>query len=110
MQANKRRKNNYNKRGRNVRKLVEKINELSLKMEKMKLNDYVYFMQHPAKMIWPNFLAGLSRGFGIAVGFSILGALLIYILQYIITLNLPGISAFIGKIVEHVEYYLDGRA
>lgn len=103
-----RRKSKHNKKF--VDKLAEKIDDLSLKMEQMKLDEYVFFMQNPRKMIWPNFIAGLSRGFGIAVGFTILGALMVYLLQYIITLNLPGISEFIGKIVKLVEFYVNKRA
>jgi hypothetical protein len=88
----------------------KKVDKISLNMEKMKLVDYIYYLEHPRKMLWPNFVGGLARGLGIAVGFTLLGALVIYFLQFLITLNLPGISEFIGKLVKLVEFYLRSNA
>jgi hypothetical protein len=83
--------------------LVKKVDEMSLKMEKMKFVDYVYFIEHPRKMLWANFINGLARGFGIAVGFTILGAVAIYILNEIVKINLPYIGQFISEIVKIVQ-------
>ncbi len=83
--------------------LTKKIDELSLKMEKMKLVDYVYFLEHPRKMLWANFINGLARGFGIAIGFTLLGAVAIYILNQIVKINLPYIGEFISEIVKIVQ-------
>jgi hypothetical protein len=86
-----------------IQLLTKKIDELSLKMEKMKLVDYVYFLEHPRKMLWANFINGLARGFGIAVGFTLLGAVAIYILNLIVKINLPYIGEFISEIVKIVQ-------
>jgi len=83
--------------------LVKKVDDMSLKMEKMKFVDYVYFLEHPRKMLWANFINGLARGFGIAVGFTILGAVAIYILNEIVKINLPYIGQFISEIVKIVQ-------
>lgn len=83
--------------------LVKKVDEMSLKMEKMKFVDYVYFIEHPRKMLWANFINGLARGFGIAVGFTILGAVAIYILNEIVKINLPYIGQFVSEIVKIVQ-------
>ncbi len=69
----------------------------------MKFVDYVYFLEHPRKMLWANFVAGLARGFGIAVGFTILGAVAIYFLNIIVKINLPYIGQFISEIVKIVQ-------
>ena len=66
-----------------IESLNKKIDEMSLRMEKMKFVDYVYFLEHPRKMLWANFINGMARGFGIAIGFTILGAVVIYILNII---------------------------
>lgn len=83
--------------------LNKKIDNMSLKMEKLKFVDYVYFIEHPRKMLWANFINGLARGFGIAVGFTILGAIAIYILNIVVKINLPYIGEFISEIVKIVE-------
>ena len=76
---------------------------MSLKMEKMKFVDYVYYLEHPRKMLWANFVSGLARGFGIAIGFTILGAIAIYFLNIIVKINLPYIGQFISDIVKIVQ-------
>ncbi|ACL76201.1 DUF5665 domain-containing protein [Ruminiclostridium cellulolyticum] len=83
--------------------LCKKIDNLSLKMEKMKFVDYVYYLEHPRKMLWANFVSGLARGFGIAIGFTILGAIAIYFLNIIVKINLPYIGEFISDIVKIVQ-------
>lgn len=83
--------------------LSKKIDEMSLKMEKMKFVDYVYFLEHPRKMLWANFINGVARGFGIAIGFTILGAVVIYFLNKIVQYNLPYIGEFISDIVKIVQ-------
>ncbi|PYG86880.1 hypothetical protein LY28_02704 [Ruminiclostridium sufflavum DSM 19573] len=86
-----------------IKLLTKKVDEMALKMEKMKFVDYVYFIEHPRKMLWANFTNGLARGFGIAIGFTVLSAITIYILKFIVTINLPYIGEFISDIVEIVQ-------
>ena len=70
---------------KNMRKIIcglnQRLNELSLMLEKLKLADYLQHLNNPKKIFWLNFLGGLARGFGAAVGFVLLGALVIYILE-----------------------------
>lgn len=83
--------------------LRNKITELSLNMEKMKLAEYVELLNHPWRLLYINFIAGLARGVGIAVGFAILGTIIIIILQRMVMLNLPVIGGFIAEIVAIVQ-------
>ena len=48
-------------------------------------------------------VTGGTRGIGFSVGFSILGALLIYILRNIALANLPLIGRFLAELVRIVE-------
>ena len=80
-----------------------KVDEISLNMEKFKLVDYVYYLEHPRKMLMANFVGGLARGFGMAIGFTILGAIAIYILQIVVKWKLPIIGEFIREIVNIVQ-------
>lgn len=81
----------------------KQLDNISLMMEKFKLVDYVYFLEHPRKMFFANFLGGLARGFGAAIGFTLLGALAFYILKEVVQWNLPLIGKFISDIVDIVQ-------
>ena len=69
----------------------------------MKLAEYVELLNNPKKLLWVNFIAGIARGLGTAIGLTILFAIIIYFLQKIIMLNLPVISDFIAEIIRMVE-------
>lgn len=75
----------------------------ALEAEESHLLEYIAYIRRPGTMLRVNFLAGLARGFGVAVGFSILGALLFYFLQYLAYRNLPVIGDFIAQVVEFVK-------
>jgi hypothetical protein len=83
--------------------LQDKINELALGMEKMKLAEYVRLLENPRRLMYVNFIAGVARGVGIAVGFTILGARVLYFLKILVMLNLPLIGGFIAEIVRMVQ-------
>lgn len=83
--------------------LKNKIANLSHQLEKSKISEYVSLLDNPKKLLFLNFLAGTARGVGMAIGFTILGALVIYFLQKLVLLNLPLISDFIADIIRMVR-------
>lgn len=78
-------------------------------MEKIKLAEYVELLNKPGRLLWLNFLAGVARGLGMAVGFTFLGAILIFSLRRMVALNLPVIGRFIAEVVFIVQEYLQER-
>ncbi|MBA1333773.1 MAG: hypothetical protein HPY66_0166 [Firmicutes bacterium] len=86
-----------------LRKLNEKLDRLSYSIEKAKIAEYANLMQDPKRLLYLNFVGGLARGLGIAVGFSLLGALAIYFLRRLVMLNLPLIGDFIAEIIKLVN-------
>jgi len=80
--------------------LSRRINELSLTLEKLRLSEYLKHLNNIKRVIWINFLGGLARGFGVAVGFTLLGALAIYLLRQAFLDNLPVIGNIIADIVK----------
>lgn len=92
-----------------LKNISKKVDEISINMEKSKFTDYVNYLENPKRLLWTNFLAGLSRGFGIAVGVTILGAIVMYLLEMIVGWNLPVIGKFISEIVRIVEEDLNKR-
>ncbi|MFA5384909.1 MAG: DUF5665 domain-containing protein [Eubacteriales bacterium] len=86
--------------------LREKLAELAVNIEKMKLAEYVELLNRPLRLMYINFIAGLARGIGIAVGFTILGAIVVIFLRRLVALNLPLIGNFIAEIVYTVQSQL----
>ncbi len=87
----------------NQKELNDVIHEIALNLEKTKIAEYVDILNNKKRLIYINFIAGLSRGFGMAIGFTLLGAFFIYILQRIIALNLPVIGDVIAELVKIVQ-------
>lgn len=86
--------------------LEEKVQQLALAIEKMKIAEYTEYLNNTRRLLVTNFIAGLARGFGMAIGFTILAAVVIYILQKLVILNLPLIGDAIAHIVKLVDYSL----
>ncbi|MGE5591386.1 MAG: DUF5665 domain-containing protein [Bacillota bacterium] len=87
--------------------LEKKVERLSWALEKSALSEYAELWRRPWHMIWLNFAYGIARGLGTAVGFTILGALLVYLLQGAFFRNLPVIGDYIADLVRIVQYRLD---
>ncbi len=92
-----------------INALKERIEQLSLNLERMKLAEYVELLNRPWRLFYINFMSGLARGLGIALGFTVLSAVVIIVLQRLMVLNLPGMSSFIAEIVHLVQLQLNVR-
>ncbi|MDD2432881.1 MAG: DUF5665 domain-containing protein [Clostridia bacterium] len=93
-----------NKEDQDVLKSLEhNLEKLTSALENIKIMEYVEFLNNKRRMLYTNFLAGIARGLGMAVGFTILGAILVYLLKQVVFLNLPLISDFIANIVQLVN-------
>ncbi|WIW71818.1 DUF5665 domain-containing protein [Anaerosinus gibii] len=86
-----------------INKLDKQIDKLADRLESMRIAEYIDLLQKPSKIIYLNFLAGISKGLGIAVGATIVFAILIDLLSRLIVLNLPVIGDFIVQILHIIE-------
>lgn len=68
--------------------------------------EYVMYLQDRRRVLVTSFLSGLMRGMGFAVGFSILGAVVLMLVRQLALENLPGIGAFFAEVVKMVELKL----
>ncbi len=93
-------------KNRYLKELNHKVDKISLNMEKLGIAEYIEMLNNPRRLFYINFWAGIARGFGMAIGFTILAAIVIYILQKMIILNVPLIGDFIADIVEIVQNQL----
>ena len=55
------------------------------------------------RLLSRSFFAGLARGFGMAIGFTLLGALVFYLLRRLAYENLPVIGGFIRELLDIIE-------
>jgi len=90
-----------------VRKLNERMDKIALFLEDIRLADVIQNYTSPRKLLWTNFLAGLSRGLGLTIGTAIVLGLLGYILKQF--LSIPIIGDYIGQIVDYVNTYRQNR-
>jgi len=72
-------------------------------LEAMRIADYMDLLERPMKLILINFIAGIARGLGIAIGATVFFAVVVNFLRQLILLNLPGIGGVIADIVHIVE-------
>ncbi len=87
--------------------LSDKLERLSIDMEKAQLKEYVNLMHRPWQLIFKNFIAGTARGVGIALGFTFFAATIVYLLQLLGALNLPIVGDYIADIVRIVQRQLE---
>ena len=89
-----------------VKELESRVEKIAIMLEKAKLGEYVSIMSKPNALLYYNFIGGLARGFGTAIGFTILGAVVLYFLRQAVLLNLPFIGGFIAEVVKIVQDHL----
>lgn len=83
--------------------LIRKIEELNRSLTETNLLEVLELLGKKRRMLWLNLIAGISRGIGIGIGVTIITAILVIILQKIVTLNIPVIGEYIADIVEIVQ-------
>jgi len=83
--------------------LNENIERLLKFLEKKNIDELIYLLGTKKEIAKRNFIAGIFRGIGVGIGVTIITAIIIYFLQRLVRLNLPGIGKFISDIVEIVE-------
>ena len=86
-----------------LKKLNKNIEILSRKLEEYNLQELSYILGSKKEIIKRNLYAGIFRGVGIGIGVTAITAILVILLQKIVTLNIPVIGEYIAEIVEIVE-------
>lgn len=83
--------------------LFEKIERLSMTLERMQVDQYLKFVSDKKRMVWMAFLGGVARGVGFMFGFSTVGAIAVYILRQLVLKNIPGIGEFLTEVLNEVS-------
>ncbi len=87
--------------------LIRQIDRWIEKLEMLRLDEYLRYVDDRKRMFWSNFWGGVARGVGMAVGFTILGALLVLLLQDLARRNLPLIGDALAQIVRVVQRQME---
>ena len=83
--------------------LINQIDNLNRTLLESRIVDLGQLLGNTKKLLWKNLIAGIFRGIGIGIGVTIITALLVMLLQKIVTLNIPIIGEYIADIVEIVQ-------
>lgn len=94
---------NHRKKEEGACKLSDKIAVLAERLERADIAEFIEFYKRPGRVIYVSFIGGLARGLGIAIGTTLLFALVFYLLTFVVRLNLPLISRVIAEVVDLVQ-------
>lgn len=83
-----------------LNKSIEKLNNT---LQEGNIYELSYLLGNKKEMLKRNLMAGMFRGVGIGIGVTLISAILIYLMQKVVTLNIPVIGEYIADIVEIVE-------
>ena len=91
------------KKGRLEKKLLRNLEKLNFILTKNNILEIAELLGNKKELMIRNLMTGIAKGIGIGIGFTILTAILLIVLQKIVTLNIPVIGDYIADIVEIVN-------
>lgn len=81
-------------------KMIEQLNQT---FTNNNVIDLAELLGNTKEMMKRNIIAGIFKGIGIGIGVTIITAVIIYLLQKIVKLNIPIIGEYISDIVDIVQ-------
>ncbi len=87
--------------------MANKLDDHIKHLERLRLPEYIRYLEDKKRFYLMQLLGGIVRGFGTAIGFTILGAVLVWLLQGLAQRNLPVIGDFLAEIVNLVQRRLE---
>lgn len=83
--------------------LLKNVEQLNKTLTRNNILEIAELLGNKKQLLLRNLLSGMAKGIGIGIGFTILTAILLIILQKIVTLNIPVIGDYIADIIKIVE-------
>jgi hypothetical protein len=80
--------------------------ELMKRFDFWGIGEFISFLKSPTRIFFLNLLAGIGRGLGFAIGFTILTAFVILVLKRAV--SVPIIGTYISKLLEFIEVQRQG--
>ena len=86
-----------------IKRFVKNIKKINENLENARIQELIDLLGSKRKIFIRNLIACISKGLGFGICFYLITALLIYLLQYIVKLNIPITGKYISDIVDIVE-------
>ena len=77
--------------------MMNRLERIAMRLEALRVADYMETLERPWKLIWTNLIAGIARGLGFAIGTTVILAILIAILTRIVEANIPFITEWLKE-------------
>ena len=87
--------------------MAKRMENMLSALERLQLAEYLRYLDDRKRMLRTQFLSGMARGLGMAVGFTVLGAIFVLLLNRLAQRNLPVIGDFLAQIVSIVQRRLE---
>ena len=89
--------------GKNI--VGRKIEKFYHHMDGLRISEYLDLLEKPWKLIRINFIIGISRGLGFAIGTTIVFALILEALRRIVVINIPVINSYLVEMLKMIEVH-----
>ena len=86
-----------------VDKLNTNLDKINYILQRNNIIELSEILGNKKQIFIRNLLSGITQGIGIGIGVTLITAIIIIILQKIVTLNIPVIGEYIADIVEIVQ-------
>lgn len=83
--------------------LNKKLDKINYILEKNKILELVELLGDTKKLFFRNLFSGITKGIGIGIGVTIMTAIILFVLQKIVSWNIPIIGEYISDIVDIVQ-------
>ena len=83
--------------------LNKKLDKLNYLLTRNKVLELAELLGNKKELIFRNIWSGIAKGLGIGIGVTIITAIILIILQKIVTWNIPIIGEYIADIVDIVQ-------
>lgn len=82
------------------RRLIERLIGT---LERVKLDEYVEYVSNRKRLVLTNLFCGMLRGLGFSLGFTVLGAAAVVLVQHLLSKNIPQIGEYLAEVIDAIE-------
>lgn len=86
----------------------ERVSKLAAHLERINFSNYAELMDRPWKMLFLNFIFGVARGLGVAIGLTVAAAVVFIVLAKLLgpLMSIPVLGSFLAEIIKATQQYL----
>ena len=84
-------------------KSKSKVEKIAFSLEHSKFLEYIDSTRKPRWMVLRHFFIGAARGVGLTIGTALIVAFFIWLLQHIISMNIPFLTEMLKEFVQFIK-------